>query len=134
MSKRAEEAALKRFPEEMTRIPYQDLIEANGGKEYVDFNSMPRGYFQLGYEQAEKDLGWHPATEHPPVDEEVIVLVDNIPIYPTQFINKLDAFPIYKIAFGHMVNIEYCKDYDGWNIPGVKYWMPMPKLPKEDEK
>lgn len=56
MSKRAEEAALKRFPEEMTRIPYQDLIEAFGGKEYVDFNSMPRGYFQLGYEQAEKDL------------------------------------------------------------------------------
>lgn len=52
---RAEEAALKRFPEEMTRIPYQDLIEAFGGKEYVDFNSMPRGYFQLGYEQAEKD-------------------------------------------------------------------------------
>lgn len=54
MSKRAEEAALKRFPEEMTRIPYQDLIEAFGGKEYVDFNSMPRGYFQLGYEQAEE--------------------------------------------------------------------------------
>lgn len=57
---RAEEAALKRFPEEMTRIPYQDLIEAFGGKEYVDFNSMPRGYFQLGYEQAEKDLALTP--------------------------------------------------------------------------
>ena len=56
MSKKAEDAALKRFPVEMTRIPYQDLIEAFGGKEYVDFNSMPRGYFQLGYEQAEKDL------------------------------------------------------------------------------
>ena len=56
MSKRAEEAALERFPVEMTRIPYQDLIEAFGGKEYVDFNSMPRGFFQLGYEQALKDL------------------------------------------------------------------------------
>jgi hypothetical protein len=56
MSKKAEDAALKRFPVEMTRIPYQDLIEAFGGKEYVDFNLMPRGYFQLGYEQAEKDL------------------------------------------------------------------------------
>lgn len=55
MSKRAEGEALKRFPEEMTRLPYQDLIDAFGGKEYVDFNSMPRGYFQLGYEQAEKD-------------------------------------------------------------------------------
>ncbi len=53
---RAEEAALEKFPVDMTRIPYQDLIEAFGGKEYIDFNSMPRGYFQLGYEQALKDL------------------------------------------------------------------------------
>ena len=52
---KAEQAALERFPVEMTRIPYQDLIEAFGGKEYIDFNSMPRGYFQLGYEQAQKD-------------------------------------------------------------------------------
>lgn len=21
--------------------------------------------------------------------------------------------------------------YDGWNIPGVKYWMPCPKIPEE---
>ena len=53
---KAEQAALERFPVEMTRIPYQDLINAFGGKEFVDFNSMPRGYFQLGYEQALKEL------------------------------------------------------------------------------
>ena len=73
MGKRAEEAALKRFPEEMTRIPYQDLIEAFGGKEYVDFNSMPRGYFQLGYEQAEKDI-----------TEAAKVLVDSVEKYVRQ--------------------------------------------------
>ena len=73
MGKRAEEAALKRFPEEMTRIPYQDLIEAFGGKEYVDFNSMPRGYFQLGYEQAEKDI-----------TEAALVLVDSVEKYVRQ--------------------------------------------------
>lgn len=53
---KAEQAALERFPVEMTRIPYQDLIDAFGGKEFVDFNSMPRGYFQLGYEQALNEL------------------------------------------------------------------------------
>ena len=68
---RAEEAALKRFPVEMTRIPYQDLIEAFGGKEYVDFNSMPRGYFQLGYEQAEKDT----------IERAVTWLKDNVNKY-----------------------------------------------------
>jgi len=22
-------------------------------------------------------------------------------------------------------------EYNGWNIPGVVWWMPMPKIPKE---
>lgn len=73
-----------------------------------------------GYEQAEKDLGWHLSTEHPPVDEEVIVLL-----------GRYDDFP--QIAFGHIVDTKYCVDYNGWNIPGVKYWMQMPKLPKEEK-
>ena len=72
-----------------------------------------------GYTRAEKDLGWHLSTEHPPVDEEVIVLL-----------GRYDDFP--QIAFGHIVDQSIALDYNGWNIPGVKYWMPMPKLPKED--
>lgn len=79
-----------------------------------------RGFLN-GYELAEKDLGWHSVEESlPPVDEEVIVLTDD-----------LDTAPIYKIAFGHIVDRMHCSDYNGWNIPGVKYWMPMPKLPEE---
>ena len=53
-------------------------------------------------------------------DEEVIVLCD-----------ELNTAPCYKIAFGHIVDKAICKDYNGWNIPNVVYWFPMPKLPKE---
>lgn len=57
----------------------------------------------------------------PEMDEEVIVLTD-----------ELGTAPIYKISFGHIVNVERCIDYNGWNTPGVKYWMPCPKIPNND--
>ena len=53
---RAENVALKRFPIEMTPLNYQEQIELFGGKTEVDFNALPRSFFQLGYEQAEKDI------------------------------------------------------------------------------
>lgn len=56
MSKRAEEAALKAYPVEMTPLNYLDLIEQFGGKTKIDVNTYPRYRFQEGYEQAEKDL------------------------------------------------------------------------------
>ena len=55
----------------------------------------------------------------PKQDEEVIVLVD-----------ELNTAPCYKIAFGHIVDKTICKDYNGWNIPNVVYWIPMPSLPQ----
>lgn len=121
MSKRAEEKA----------VEYQ--IKTHGPnvmggasmlseEEYMRFNMNLD--FKNGYEQAEKDLGWHSIEESlPPMDEEVIVLTDD-----------LNTAPIYKIAIGHIVDRMHCSDYNGWNIPGVRYWMPMPKLPEEDEK
>ena len=64
--------------------------------------------------------GWISVDERlPEMDEEVIVLTD-----------ELGTAPIYKIAFGHIVDVERCIDYNGWNIPGVKYWMPCPEIPK----
>ena len=54
MSKRAEEAALKAYPANMTPLNYQDLIEQFGGKTEIDVNTYPRRLFQQGYEQAEK--------------------------------------------------------------------------------
>ena len=106
---RAEERALEAYPYEV------------GIKGLICKNSRP--IFIQGYEQAEKDLGWHSVNDYlPEVDEEVIVLTDD-----------LGTAPIYKIAFGHIVNKEKCEDYNGWNISGVKFWMPCPTIPKEEE-
>lgn len=107
---KAEEAALKAYPQPkgLGRVGIIDWL-----KEYR------RGFIK-GYEQAEKDLGWHLSTEHPPVDEEVIVLL-----------GRYNDFP--QIAFGHIVDQSIAIDYNGWNIPGVMYWMPMPKIKEEEQ-
>lgn len=75
----------------------------------------------------------------PPIDEEVIVLTDII---------AKDGLKVGfgRICFAHRPNPDGWdgKDiftgkvthhdvvtYDGWNIPGVKYWMPCPKIPEK---
>ena len=58
---------------------------------------------------------WRPSTEHPLVDEEVIALVGE---------NKM-------ISFAHIVDKNNAIDYDGWNIPEVKCWMPCPKIDED---
>ena len=105
--KKAEEAALKAYPDD-------SFVS-------VEYADMCRNFYQEGYEQAEKDLGWHSVEESlPEMDEEVIVLKD-----------KQNTGLVYEIAFGHLVDIERCIDYNGWNVPDVKFWMPMPKIPEE---
>ena len=108
---KAEERALEAYPE-------QDMFRSANHIQ-AQQRKIKRRVYREGYRQAEKDLGWHPSTEHPPVDEEVIVLL-----------GRYEDFP--QIAFGHIVDQNIAIDYNGWNIPGVKYWMPMPKLPKEE--
>lgn len=58
---------------------------------------------------------WRPSTEHPFVDEEVIALVGE---------NKM-------ISFAHIVDKSKAIDYDGWNIPDVKCWIPCPKIEED---
>ena len=58
---------------------------------------------------------WRPSTEHPAIDEEVIVLIGEY----------------NKISFAHIVDKDRCFDYDGWNIPEVKCWIPCPQ--KEED-
>ena len=86
---------------------------------------------------AKKDLGWHSVEESlPEIEDEVIVLTD-----------ELNLGEHYKISFAHRVNPEgfnvkigneikhfEIQGHDGWNIPGVKYWMQMPKIPKEEQQ
>lgn len=119
MSKRAEERGLEALPPRWRKT--------KDGKGKVDSALPVRKSWIRAYEQAEKDLGWHPSTEHPPVDEEVIVLTDII----TK--GGLNA-GFGKIAFGHIVDKDIAVDYDGWNIDGVRYWMPMPEIPREEKK
>nr|DAG88081.1 MAG TPA: Protein of unknown function (DUF551) [Crassvirales sp.] len=43
----------------------------------------------------------------PPVDKEAVVLTTG-----------------GEICFGHIVDKKIAKDYNGWNIPDVEYWLP----------
>lgn len=134
MSKRAEELAKQLYPDPKLEN-YDDILVYRTDR---DNALMGRANVICVYEQAEKDLGWHSVEESlPPVDEEVIVLTDII---------AEDSIKIGlgRICFAHIVNPELTVEvggisyapmsYSGWNIDGVKYWMPMPKIPKEEEK
>lgn len=136
MSKRSEIAALRAYP---PTHPEGKRHAKRVQSESVDTHQSVRTIFQKGYELAEKDLGWHSVDEClPPIDEEVIVLTDEM------HGKKLSS--ACHISYGHRPNPEGWdgKDiftgkvthydvvtYDGWNIPGVKYWMPCPKLPEK---
>ena len=58
---------------------------------------------------------WRQPTEHPAIDEEVIALVGEY----------------NKISFAHIVDKNKAIDYDGWNIPDVKCWIPCPKIDED---
>lgn len=119
MSKRAEELAKQLYPDPKLE-DYDDILVYRADR---DNAIMGRVNVMRVYEQAEKDLGWHSVDESlPPVNKEVIVLTDD-----------LNTAPLYKIVFSHIVDRRYAMDYNGWSIHGVKYWMPMPKIPNEDE-
>ena len=114
MSKRAEESANKDF---------EGRFDSEDQTVNWFMDKMWHSYVK-GYEQAEKDLGWHSVDESlPPMDEEVIVLLGEW--------DEVSIEPLYRITFGHVVNKEYCEDFSGWNIPGVRYWMPCPELPEK---
>ena len=121
MSKRAEEAALKAYP--VNRIIHRGP-DADNEIIYDSNEELRRGCIK-GYKLAEKDLGWHSVDEClPPIDEEVIALSD------TATSGKKLPWAD-RICFAHIVDTNIAVDYNGWNIPGVKYWMPCPKIPEQ---
>ena len=67
------------------------------------------------YKVSSDKPAWRPSTEHPAIDEEVIALVGE---------NKM-------ISFAHIVDKNKAIDYDGWNIPDVKCWIPFPKIEED---
>lgn len=136
MSKRAEQKAMEAYP------PTHSDGKRHAKRvqsESVDTHQPVRTIFQKGYELAEKDLGWHSVDESlPPIEEEVIVLTNRMHGKELPYVGC--------ICFAHRPNPNgwdgkdfetgEVKHYDvvtynGWNIPGVKYWMPCPKIPEE---
>ena len=67
------------------------------------------------YKVSSDNHAWRPSTEHPLIDEEVIALVGDY----------------NQISFAHIVDKDKAIDYDGWNIPNVKCWIPCPKIGKD---
>ena len=67
------------------------------------------------YKVSSDNNAWRPSTEHPAIDEEVIALVGEYNM----------------ISFAHIVDKNKAIDYDGWNIPDVKCWIPCPQ--KEED-
>lgn len=85
-----------------------------------------REVFKLGYEQAEKDLGWHSVEESlPKLNEEVIVMWFEY--------GEVRAEPIRQIAIASLIQPIQCVPMGEkiWTIPGVKYWMPLPKIKQQ---
>lgn len=74
-------------------------------------------YSMIGdvYKVSSDKQEWRPSTEHPPVDDEVIALVGEENM----------------ISFAHIVDKNKAIDYDGWNIPDVKCWIPCPKIDED---
>lgn len=134
MSKRSEEAALKAYPN------VEQPVWDKSYPKTLFVRHTERNAFIQGYEQAEKDLGWHSVKESlPPINEEVIVLTDDIN-------GKIIIPNAHKICYGHRLNPDGWDGknidtgeikhydvvtYDGWNIPGVTHWMYYPKLEEE---
>ena len=67
------------------------------------------------YKVSSDKPAWRPSTEHPLIDEEVSALVGEY----------------NKISFAHIVDKNKAIDYDGWNIPDVKCWIPCPKIEED---
>lgn len=105
-------------------------------KDYVNYLLDKQEYHNEKYteydiKQAfEKGAEW--ADEHP---NRWISVEDRLPKQNKKVIvicEKLDTAQFYKISLGHIVDKTICKDnYNGWDIPNVVYWTPMPKLPEE---
>ena len=126
--KRSEEAALKTHP-----------VHDGASEQWKKAHLSSLSEYIQGYEQAEKDLGWHSVDESlPPIDEEVIVLTDEM------HGKKLRS--ACHISYGHRPNPDGWDGksiftgkvthhdvitYDGWNIPGVRYWMHCPEIPNQ---
>ena len=86
------------------------ILHSESGRTYEQ--ALMATGFEEGVKWADEHPYWRPSTEHPQMDEEVIALVGEY----------------NQIYFAHIVDKRFCVDYDGWNIPDVRWWIPCPKI------
>lgn len=109
---------------EKSLITMKEAVKRNNlakTEAFVSYGSSKACYkaFLDGVEWADDNPYWRDVRDVdeflPPVDEKVIVLVGDS----------------LMISFAHIVNKKYAVDYNGWNIPDVRYWMPFPQIEEE---
>lgn len=86
-------------------------IEDNNWIEYPILSQNPT-YNYVAYEVEPEPKEYYPKwisvkKSLPPVNEVVMVFTSSETLY-----------------FGHIVDKKIAKDYNGWNIPNVEYWLP----------
>ena len=107
----------------MTR---EEIEQLNEIEPYCFETDREKQWFNVGLKEGLKVADANPKSSWisvkdnlPEQDEEVIVLRD-----------EFNTSYFYKISFAHIVDKTVCQDYNGWNVPDVVYWFPMPKIPK----
>ena len=114
MGKRAEEAALKAYPIVRT---YNDYVG-----DYDDTNFVQRIAYEEGYMCAEKDLGW-------------ISVKDRLPDTTAYVFTCIEMNGIPQcVGFHYYKDGKWFEGFEEDTVGAVEYWMPIPKLPKEEEK
>lgn len=128
MSKRAEEAALKICP---------PMIVKDEDGSLDDLTYMARTWVQKGYEQAEKDLGWISVKDRLP--EERKYESDNLQGHH----EWTESDRVFVLDDRGVAMVDSLRNGKFWldgkkdcdNFPHyIEYWMPIPKLPEEEEK
>lgn len=119
MSKRAEEKALEAYPH-LEQATFDEMYPR-----LLFTRNTERNAFVQGYEQAEKDLGW-------------ISVEDRLPEESGFYITCVEQSGVAQcVSVDNYFDVkrkEWIEDDEDNCIAAVDYWMPMPKLPKEDEK
>lgn len=104
----------------------EEIEQLNEVEPYCFETDREEQWFNVGLKEGLKVADANPKStwisvkdSFPKHGEEVIVLLD-----------ELNTSYFYKISFAHIVDKTVCKDYNGWNVPGVVCWFPMLKIPK----
>ena len=104
----------------MTR---EEIEQLNDTEPYCFETDREEQWFNVGLQEGLKVADANPKLSW-------ISVKDSLPKQDEEVIALSYKFNCYKISFAHIVDKTVCKDYNGWNVPDVVYWFPMPKIPK----